>query len=132
VFLNSHLLGEVEATCDRVSFIKAGRVLRTLALQEIAEGQIHVELRVDAITPALLAALEQTIGDCGRVVVNGHAPGDSIAPATCQLTLTDEQLLPLIAERTLASGARLYALTPRRMSLEQLFLEVVGSEDSGQ
>ncbi len=132
VFLNSHLLGEVEATCDRVSFIKAGRVLRTLALKDIAEGQIHVELRVDAITPALLSALEQAIGDCGRVVANGHAPDDSSAPATCHLTLTDEELLPLIAERTLASGARLYALTPRRMSLEQLFLEVVGTEDSGQ
>jgi len=131
VFLNSHLLGEVEATCDRVSFIKAGRVLRTLALKEIAEGQIHVELRVDAITPALLAGLEQALGARGSLVANGHRPGDS-APATCELTLADEELLPLIAERTLASGARLYALTPRRMSLEQLFLEVVGREDSGQ
>ena len=132
VFLNSHLLGEVEATCDRVSFIKAGRVLRTLALKDIAEGQIYVELRVDAITPTLLAALEQVIGDCGKLVANGPAPSDSAAPATCHLTLTDEELLPLIAERTLASGVRLYALTPRRMSLEQLFLEVVGTEDSGQ
>src|SRR3954452_12911617 len=132
VFLNSHLLGEVEATCDRVSFIKAGRVLRTLALKEIAEGQIHVELRVDAITPALLAALEQTIGGRGTLLANGHTPGESAAPATCHITLTNEELLPLIAERTLASGVRLYALTPRRMSLEQLFLEVVGTEDSGQ
>jgi len=132
VFLNSHLLGEVEATCDRVSFIKAGRVLRTLALAEIAEGQIHVELRVDAITPALLAALEQTIKDHGTLAANNHAPGDNSALATCEITLADETLLPLIAERTLASGARLYALTPRRISLEQLFLEVVGSEDSGQ
>ncbi len=132
VFLNSHLLGEVEATCDRVSFIKAGRVLRTLALKDIAEGQIYVELRVDAITPALLAALEQTLGDCGKLVADGHAPGDTAASAICRLTLTDEELLPLIAERTLASGARLYALTPRRMSLEQLFLEVIGTEDSGQ
>jgi ABC-2 type transport system ATP-binding protein len=132
VFLNSHLLGEVEATCDRVSFIKAGRVLRTLALKEIAEGQIHVELRVDALTPALLAALGQLLGDRGQVAVNGHPPAELAAPATCHLTLADEDLLPLIAERTLASGARLYALTPRRMSLEQLFLDVVGTEDSGQ
>jgi ABC-2 type transport system ATP-binding protein len=132
VFLNSHLLGEVEATCDRVSFIKAGRVLRTLALKDIAEGHIQVELRVDTLTPGLLAALAQAIGDGGRVVANATAPGDSGAQATCQLTLADENLLPLIAERTLASGARLYALTPRRMSLEQLFLEVVGTEDSGQ
>jgi len=48
------------------------------------------------------------------------------------LMLTDEELLPAIAERVLASGARLYALTPQRITLEQLFLEVVGTEDSGQ
>jgi ABC-2 type transport system ATP-binding protein len=132
VFLNSHLLGEVEATCDRVSFIKSGRVLRTLALKEIAEGQIEVELRVDALTPALLTALEQVIGDRGQVSANGYTPAALESTATCRVTLNDEQLLPLIAERTLASGARLYALTPRRMSLEQLFLNVVGTEDSGQ
>ena len=99
--------------------------------QRIAAGQLQVELRVDAITPALLAALEQTIGDAAWCRA-WHDAGDSSAPATCHLTLADEELLPLIAERILASGARLYALTPRRMSLEQLFLEVVGTEDSGQ
>src|SRR5262245_50565219 len=31
VFLNSHLLGEVEATCDRVVFVKQGRVIHELA-----------------------------------------------------------------------------------------------------
>ena len=51
---------------------------------------------------------------------------------TLELVLSDEELLPVIAQRTLATGARLYALTPRRVSLEQLFLEIVGREDSGQ
>jgi ABC-2 type transport system ATP-binding protein len=130
VFLNSHLLGEVEATCDRVSFIKSGRVLRTLGLKEFAEGQLEVGLRVDALTPALLGALEQLLEGHGHVSVDEQAPLESTT--TCRLMLDDEQLLPLIAERTLASGARLYALTPRRISLEQLFLDVVGTEDSGQ
>src|SRR5919202_4096410 len=52
VFLNSHLLGEVEATCDRVSFIRNGAVLRTLALHDLHAGRVRVELRVDAVTPA--------------------------------------------------------------------------------
>ena len=51
---------------------------------------------------------------------------------TIQLTVADEEALPAIAERALGSGARLYALTPRRVSLEELFLDVVGREDSGQ
>ena len=68
----------------------------------------------------------------GTLMANAFAPDGSAVPTICQLTLADEELLPLIAERTLACGARLYALTPRHMSLEQLFLEVIGSEDSGQ
>ena len=35
VFLNSHLLGEVEATCDRVAFIRAGTVLETQVLKDL-------------------------------------------------------------------------------------------------
>jgi ABC-2 type transport system ATP-binding protein len=154
VFLNSHLLGEVEATCDRVSFIKGGRVLRTLALREFREGALQVELRVDAVTPQLSAALDDLVlewrivpgtgdgqrgsgvGAWGRA--HGQAASGSVIEVaetvvtTLELTVSDEELLPIIAERTLASGARLYALAPRRRSLEQLFLDIVGREDSGQ
>jgi ABC-2 type transport system ATP-binding protein len=128
VFLNSHLLGEVEATCDRVSFIKEGRVLRTLRLAELQADHLVVELRVDQATPPLLAALQQISGSAVQQA-NGQ---DGECPVTLELTLPDENLLPLVAERTLASGARLYALTPRTVSLEQRFVEIVGLDDSGQ
>jgi ABC-2 type transport system ATP-binding protein len=127
VFLNSHLLGEVEATCDRVSFIKEGRVLRTVALYDLHAGRMRVQLRVDAITPALLDAL-RSVGDDGLALPDADEARDGLL----HLALSDEQLLPMVAERVLASGARLYALIPQRITLEQLFLEVVGSEDSGQ
>ena len=38
VFLNSHLLGEVEATCDRVAFVKRGRVVAERSLSEPDRG----------------------------------------------------------------------------------------------
>lgn len=136
VFLNSHLLSEVEATCDRVSFIRAGRVLQTLALAELAGGRLQTELRVDAVTPALLAALRPLVPDLrvrDAAEAGDAGPASAIAlGTTLDLPIADEDLLPEIAARTLASGARLYALVPRRMSLEQLFLEVVGEQDSGQ
>ena len=146
IFLNSHLLGEVEATCDRVSFIKEGRVLRTVVLSEFQAGHLHAELRVDAVTPALLAALDDLVPEWRLVdgavpelpAADRDAAGVAVATAsvvtatTLELVLSDEELLPVIAQRTLATGARLYALTPRRVSLEQLFLEIVGREDSGQ
>jgi ABC-2 type transport system ATP-binding protein len=125
VFLNSHLLGEVEATCDRVSFIKEGRVLRTVALRDLHAGHTRVEVRVDSATPELLATIKPMSAD-------GVAVEDTAAGSTIHLTISDDELLPAIAQRVLASGARLYALTPQRITLEQLFLEVVGTEDSGQ
>ena len=51
VFLNSHLLSEVEITCDRVAFIKHGEVIRQAALQTLVDGQTTVELRVGNLTP---------------------------------------------------------------------------------
>ena len=134
IFLNSHLLSEGEATCDRVSFINEGRVLRTLALRDLDAGPLHVELRVDAVTPALIAAL-RGVGGWGLAGFGDAPPAANApapAPATLDLVIADEDLLPAIAEATLASGARLYALTPRRASLEEIFLQIVGTEDSGQ
>lgn len=157
VFLNSHLLGEVEVTCDRVSFIREGRVLKTLVLHDLHAGHLSVELRVDALTPRLRAALEDLAlawelkeppPSAHEHASNGYRGASALAPAgaayptetlvssatttTLELTIADTDVLPAIAERVIASGARLYALTPRQTSLEQLFLEIVGREDSGQ
>ena len=121
VFLNSHLLGEVEATCDRVCFLREGAVLRTVVLGGLESGLVQVDLRVDAVTPALLSGLAEL----------GVQPASAPDGMVVTLALPDETLLPAIAERTLASGARLYALVPRRTSLEQLFVDVVGEDTGG-
>jgi ABC-2 type transport system ATP-binding protein len=147
VFLNSHLLGEVEATCDRVAFIKDGRVLQTLALRDYQEGHIRVEIHVDELTPALLDQLRRiaqsvsianpvgikssNIGG-GQVDVATGGIAVAATPATLELMIDDEERIPELAERIMASGARLYGLIPHKVSLEQLFLEIVGREDSGQ
>lgn len=145
VFLNSHLLGEVEATCDRVSFIREGVVLRTLSLRDVNAGLVHAELRVDGVTPELLSTLSDIVIEWRFLDSEGpesHGPAqlehagstavaESLATAL-DLTLQSEEMLPLVAERVLRTGARMYALTPHKVSLEQLFLEIVGSEDSGQ
>jgi ABC-2 type transport system ATP-binding protein len=147
VFLNSHLLGEVEATCDRVSFIKEGVVLETVGLNELQEQRLHVELKVDVVTPSLIAALDDLATDWHFADEDLHAiephpsplagRGTAIAVAgktstTVELTVANEETLPLLAEGVMRSGARLYALTPHKVSLERLFLEIVGREDSGQ
>src|SRR6185295_10454480 len=51
VFLNSHLLGEVEATCDRVVFLKQGRSVQELALRGVPET-LEAVVRVEGLAPA--------------------------------------------------------------------------------
>ncbi len=54
VFLNSHLLSEVEITCDRVAFIKHGQVIRVSPLQSLVEGELSVEMRARNLRPEVM------------------------------------------------------------------------------
>ena len=113
VFLNSHLLSEVEVTCDRVAFVKAGRVVREMTLGA-AERDLEVELRLDRASPAVLEGLRHLARDVreedGRV----------------RLRVDGEERLPEVSRWLAAQGVGLYHLAARRRSLEDVFLEVVG------
>ena len=116
VFLNSHLLGEVELTCDRVAFIREGMVVETLDLRDASTEQVHVTLRVGQPTPELLVALAQF----GREVEMDDSRG------RVSLTLPDESHLPGLAHWLTHNGHTLYELTPRTLSLEDRFMQIIG------
>jgi len=116
VFLNSHLLSEVEITCDRVAFIKHGEVLRVSELKALVDGETSVSIRTGEVAPGVQAGLEQF----GK---NVRADGDTIT-----LTVSSETALPEITRYLVAQGAEVYAITPQRLSLEDLFIQVVGTD----
>ncbi len=126
VFLNSHLLGEVEATCDRAAFINNGQVLRTISMTDLDGEKTEVRLQIDALSAELMAALRELTG---REVAHEPAREGRLA---LTLELAGDEQLPTLAALILSHGAQLYAMVPRRMSLEQLFLDVIGTQDSGQ
>jgi ABC-2 type transport system ATP-binding protein len=112
VFLNSHLLGEVEATCDRVVFVKQGRVVYELEMSASPSG-LEVELRVEGASDAVLAA---------------HGALLARSAGMARVRVENEEALPALAAALVASGARLYAMTPHKRSLEATFLEVMGED----
>jgi ABC-2 type transport system ATP-binding protein len=115
VFLNSHLLGEVEATCDRVVFVKRGRVVHELALRD-APQTLDVLLRVDAADAALLE-------DLGAFGSDVRLESDCVT-----LRVSSEEALPQIARWLVGRGASLYELHCRRKTLEEWFIEVMGED----
>ena len=119
VFLNSHLLSEVEITCDRVVFIKQGTVVKAIALKEIEQGATQVQMRVGMLS-ADRAELERGLAQFGTEV---RLDTDHI-----HLTVADQQRLPELARWLIGQGIDLYELKPQRVSLEELFLQIVGAD----
>jgi len=115
VFLNSHLLGEVEATCDRVVFVKAGRAVHELLLSGDVAG-LDVDLRTGPLDDGARAAL----AELGAV-----QPG---LDGTMRMRVAALDVLPEIARRLVARGVALYEMKAARKSLEAWFLEVMGEE----
>lgn len=116
VFLNSHLLSEIEVTCDRVAFIRHGEVVRTLDIASLDGRQSVVTIRAAGLTSAMISQLARWGRD---IQANGE-----------QLTLTvhNEASIPEINRYLVAQGANVFAISPSRMSLEDIFIETVGKD----
>jgi ABC-2 type transport system ATP-binding protein len=118
VFLNSHLLSEIEITCDHVVFIREGEVVTSRDMRAQQEEAVRVEVRARKLTQQCIAGLSQW--------------SDSVQVDEERLTLTtpSRETLPEILRYLVGAGADVYQFTPQRMSLEELFMNVMG-EDRG-
>ena len=116
VFLNSHLLSGIEVTCDRVAFIRHGEVVRILDLASLNGNQSIVTIRATGLTPKMI----EEIARWGEDI---HANGEELT-----LTLNNEHDVPEINQYLVMQGARVHAITPTRVSLEEIFIETVGKD----
>jgi ABC-2 type transport system ATP-binding protein len=116
VFLNSHLLSEVEITCDRVAFIKHGEVLQVSQVSTLMDGSTTVTIHARGFDASALAAIAQWGQDV-------RCEGDLII-----CSITDEAALPEINRALVGRGIDVYAIIPQRLSLEDLFIQVVGTD----
>lgn len=115
VFLNSHLLGEVEATCDRVAFVREGRIVHELPLAP-SMGDFAVQLRVTPLDAELLRELTRFGTKVERL-------GELV-----QMRVPNEDVLPELASWLVSRGFKVYELRCRRRSLEEWFVEIMGDE----
>lgn len=118
VFLNSHLLSEIEITCDRVAFIQHGEVVRVIELASLDKNISLVTIRAAGLSSESLTGLARW--------------GENIQTNNGQVTMTirNESDLPEITRYLVEQNAEVYAITPNRVSLEEIFVQTVG-EDGG-
>src|SRR5262245_5899076 len=103
VFLNSHLLSEVEVTCDRVAFVRRGRLVREMALSE-REGGLDLELGIAPVTAEILEGL----GRFGTRVQQ--------ADGLVRLRVPGEAEVPEIARFLVERGVDIHRLAAARTS----------------
>ena len=113
VFLNSHLLTEIERVCDRVAIIDHGRVLASGRIDDLL-GDAHVRIRVSGMAPEAVDRLARfglvKTDDDGWLTIAGVA----------------DDTIPDVVAAIVAAGGRVHAVDAGRATLEDLFMRVVG------
>jgi ABC-2 type transport system ATP-binding protein len=112
VFFSTHILPDVEAICDRVAIIAGGRIQEVGPVASLLDAsllgtEIVVRLRDPAVAPTLPAGV--------RAGMTDTADGERTLVAEAQVDVTEL----LVA---LAPSCRVVSVTPRRDTLEELFL----------
>ncbi len=116
VFLNSHLLSEVEITCDRVAFLKRGEVLSVRDIGSLIESEIRVSVKADGLSAAMVAGL------------NSHVSEAQLEEGQLNFRVASKSELPQIIRYLVGQGAQIFEVTPRPPSLEEIFLQVIGKD----
>jgi ABC-type multidrug transport system, ATPase component len=119
IFLNSHLLGEVELICDRVAILQRGSLVREGDVKSLTEqhGQFQLRLAPGEAFPA---------DELKRRGYSARPTGD-----LWEVDLTESQsidpVIVLLSER----GLHLRHLVEKRQTLEEAFLATVEGAEPG-
>jgi ABC-2 type transport system ATP-binding protein len=116
VFINSHLLSELELVCDRVAILVKGKVAAQGTIAELTDHRRRYEIEVEGGGDEGLVAIAGEAGLSGRIV-----QGVLIVP-----TAEPAAIQPLL-DKLRARGRVIAAVRPVRPSLEDLFMEAVSS-----
>ncbi|MCB9855725.1 MAG: ABC transporter ATP-binding protein [Phycisphaerales bacterium] len=112
VFINSHLLGELELVCDRVVIISEGRVVREGRLQDLMESSPEYEIVAIGDLSGVSAPLAQ---------LNASISGEKIRVDTIELDRVNK-----VIDVLRGAGIAIESVRPRRASLEDVFVEATG------
>jgi len=117
VIVSTHILQEVQAVCERVLILRAGRLVVDSRMDELQQGR-RLLVSVDGDAEAALAGVDGV----EAVETRGEERGQRRYALQAA-----EEVAPAVADALAAAGLKLYALQPERRDLEAVFAEVNGA-----
>jgi len=120
IFINSHVLGELESMCDSVAILSRGRVVRQGTMEQLTAESMRYEMTIDGdvMHDSVLTALVEQLG--GTLCRNGQETEVNIPTRRPHLI---QPVIDAVRQR----GYLIINVSPARQSLEELFLEAMQS-----
>jgi ABC-2 type transport system ATP-binding protein len=113
IVLSSHLLDEIEKTCDHVAIVDEGRIAVQGSIEELRGS--GAELVVEADDLARARAVLEAAASVGEIVDDGRA---------LRVTLSDLDAVAELNRLLIEAGVAIRRFEPRQATLEQRFLEL--------
>jgi len=136
IILSTHILPEVEQTCEQVIIINKGKLVATDSvhnLQNRARGAesviVEVEGRDGALEPATVQHRLETVAGVSRVLMKDHRGPRLMFEVE---SLKERAIRGDLARAVVEAGWNLNELKAAAMSLEEIFLELTGGVKSDE
>jgi ABC-2 type transport system ATP-binding protein len=117
VFINSHILSELEMICDRVSILVQGRVAREGTIAELTEQTVTYRLVIHGPLDGL----------AGEIATRGGKLVDNVITIGGRDALIVNEIIDVVRSR----GILIESVTPQRFSLEDVFVQAVEAQPGG-
>lgn len=122
VILSTHILSEVQATCDRVQIIRAGELIYNASIESLNHGHDSTAL-VAFRKPPDISELES---------VNGVDHVDPLADSRFRIYFLPDNGPDALVQLSVEQQWGLFELVPEQQSLEDLFIELTQQEEEAE
>lgn len=123
IFLNSHLLSEVESICDHVAIINRGELViqGEWRLLGASLPQIDIEIRLEEAETNMWEELHPIVQEARLISRNGDR-------TSWLLTLSEMEQIPSLVHGLSSRNVDMYQLNPRKPHLEEIFMQCVSGK----
>ncbi|MBL8843919.1 MAG: ABC transporter ATP-binding protein [Planctomycetes bacterium] len=112
IFLNSHLLSEVEQLCDRVGILRDGELVRVGTIEQLTQSERTLQVTLSQPAgDALLGELSRAFG-----------PATAAGERGVEIALERDEQIDAVIDFLRARGLGVRGLAQKRQSLEAVFL----------
>lgn len=113
IFLNSHLLSEVETTCDQVAILDRGKLLRTGTVEELTSPSKTLRFQVSKIPEEVLKGLHK------------FSLKVELENSSLHVTCANQKRINSVIDYLRQHNIDIRSILPHRKSLEESFIEIL-------